>query len=369
MNYFPTYLATGKAFCNRKEELKRVIYDLKGNTPILLISPRRYGKTSLALKAFEQIQWPFTHIDLYKVLSEEDIIHFVLSGIGQLLGKIETTPKKLLLLAKEFFGSMEIKVVLKDVGLGLEFNHKKTNSIDLMIKALDKLHEIAKKHKKHVIVFLDEFQIVGEITKNSAIEAAMRESVQKATHVAYVFSGSNRHLMEQMFYDKKRPFYKLCDQIILNRINSEEYATYIQIAAKKVWGKLISEKTLNEIFILTECHPYYVNKLCSLVWQSEHLPNEKTVHEHWMQYALENKSVTERELELLTVNQRKLLALLAALGSTKEFYSREKLKDLNLSQSRTHRALKDLLEKDYVSKDKDGSYNILDPLMKMILSI
>ena len=368
MNYFPTYLATGKAFCNRKEELKRVIYDLEGNTPILLISPRRYGKTSLALKAFEHIQWPFTHIDLYKALSEEDIIRFVLAGIGKLLGKIETTPKKLLLLAKEFFGSMEIKVILEDVGLGLEFSHTKANGIDLMIKALDKLHEIAKKYKKRVIVFLDEFQIVGEIANNSAIEAALRESVQKSTQVTYVFSGSNRHLMEQMFYDKKRPFYKLCDQITLNRINSEEYATYIQIAAKKTWGKLISEKALNEIFVLTECHPYYVNKLCSLVWQSEHLPNEKMIYECWMQYALENKSVTERELELLTVNQRRLLMLLA-LGATKELYSKEKLKDLNLSQSSAHRALKDLLEKDYVYKDRDGSYNILDPLMKIILSI
>ena len=113
MNYFPTYLALGGAFCNRKEELKRILYDLNGNTPILLISPRRYGKTSLALKAFEQIKWSYAHVDLYKALSEEDIVKYILNGIGQLLGKIESTPKKLMLLAGEFFSSLHIKVVIE----------------------------------------------------------------------------------------------------------------------------------------------------------------------------------------------------------------------------------------------------------------
>src|SRR5580658_1323635 len=111
MNYFPTYLALGEAFCNRKEELKRISFDLKGNTPILLISPRRYGKTSLALKSFEQIKWPYAHIDLYKALSEEEIERFILQGIGELLGKIESAPKKLLHLAGDFFASLQVKVV------------------------------------------------------------------------------------------------------------------------------------------------------------------------------------------------------------------------------------------------------------------
>src|SRR5580658_4362862 len=116
MNYFPTYLALGEAFCNRKEELKRISFDLKGNIPILLISPRRYGKTSLALKSFEQIKWAYTHIDLYKALSEEDIEKFILHGSGQLLGKLESAPKQLLRVASDFFASMQIKVILEKTG-------------------------------------------------------------------------------------------------------------------------------------------------------------------------------------------------------------------------------------------------------------
>ena len=74
--YFPTYLATGNAFCNREEELKRIVYDLKNGIPVLLMSPRRYGKKSLAIKAFEQLKYPYVNIDLYKAFSESDIARF-----------------------------------------------------------------------------------------------------------------------------------------------------------------------------------------------------------------------------------------------------------------------------------------------------
>ena len=67
--YFPTYLAIGNAFCNRTEELKRILYDLKKGIPVLLISPRRYGKTSLAMRAFEKLKYTYAHIDLYKAFT------------------------------------------------------------------------------------------------------------------------------------------------------------------------------------------------------------------------------------------------------------------------------------------------------------
>ncbi|MBX3708985.1 MAG: ATP-binding protein [Gammaproteobacteria bacterium] len=368
MNYFPTYLALGEAFCNRKEELKRISYNLKDNTPILLISPRRYGKTSLALKSFEQIKWPYAYIDLYKALSEEDIERFILQGIGQLLGKIESAPKKLLHLAGDFFASLQIKVVVEKAGIQLEFNQNKLAATDIILKSLEKLHDLAKKKEKRVILFLDEFQIVGEVTHHHAIEAAIREAAQKSSHIAYVFSGSNRHLMEQMFYDRKRPFYKLCDQIKLDRINSSEYEKYIQRAAQKKWNKKLAQKTLDIIFSLTELHPYYLNKLCSLLWQLEKLPTENESSMIWQQFVFENKSTVERELDLLSINQRKLLIFLATNKKTDELFSKKMTKIMNLTSSSVQRAIEPLLEKDYVFIDPNKFYRILDPLIKAVLS-
>ena len=105
MNYFPVSLATGKAFCNRAVELDKIHYNLTNQISTLLVSPRRYGKTSLALQAFEKIKWPYAHIDLYKAVSEDDIARFILNGIGKLLGMIENTPSKLIKTATEFFSN------------------------------------------------------------------------------------------------------------------------------------------------------------------------------------------------------------------------------------------------------------------------
>jgi AAA+ ATPase superfamily predicted ATPase len=368
MNYFPTYLAMGEAFCNRKDELKRLIYDMEGNTPVLLISPRRYGKTSLALKALENLRWPFSHIDLYQALSEEDIAKFILNGIGQLLGKIETTPKKLLSLASDFFAGLHVKVILEQSGIAIEFNQNKQETISIILKSLEKLHDLAKKKDKRVILFLDEFQVVGEVTNNNRIEAAIREAAQKSTNVAYVFSGSNRHLMEQIFYDKKRPFYKLCDFIKLERIHETDYTKYIQNAAKKKWKVELSDNALTQIFDLAERHPHYINKLCSLLWLEEKAPTNKKVLAAWHSFTLESKSITERELALLSINQRKLLITLANHESTNKIFSKHMAQQLNLTASSIQRALEPLIDKDYVYIDSDGFYKILDPLIKSVLS-
>ncbi len=367
MNPFPTTLASGEAFCNRKHELKRLQYNFTHKIPTLLVSPRRYGKTSLALKAFEQIKWPYAHIDLYKALSEEDIARFLLTGIGQLLGKIEKTPKKLIKVATEFFAGFQLKLAIEKIGLSVEFARKNKKPVDTILSALEKLDAYAKKIKVNVIIFLDEFQIVSEVAKNTAVEAAIREAVQKASHVTYVFSGSNRHLIEEMFNDKKRPFYKLCDTITLGRIEENDYKTYINKAAKKQWRQELKENVLETIFKLTERHSYYVNKLCSLLCQKTGVPIENDVEYCWSEYVAESKSSIERELSLLTLNQRRLLIHLSNEEGIIEPFSKQYTQEWDISATSSHRAMQSLLEKDYILVDSKGQYCVLDPLIKKVL--
>ncbi len=367
MNYFPTSLATGKAFCNRKMELKRILYNFSNIAPTLLISPRRYGKTSVALKAITETKLPYAHVDLYKALSEEDIVHYILNGIGRLLGQIEATPQKLMIVAAEFFSGFQLKFILEQYGLAVEFGQKKKKSVDLILIALEKLDSYAGKKKKKVIIFLDEFQVLAEIINNNSIEASLREAVQKAKNINYIFSGSNRHLIETLFNDKKRPFYNLCDTITLNRINASDYKPYIINAALESWNKTLPDSILDTLFNLTELHPYYVNKLCSLVWQNQEIPKEQDIETAWNNYALENKSGIERELSLLKLNQKKILVYLSNEEGVKEPFSKKYANEWNMSTSSIHRAMELLLEKDYVFVDSHGNYKILDPLIKSIL--
>jgi uncharacterized protein len=370
MNYFPTYLALDKAFCNRKKELQKLFYNIENTNPSLVISPRRYGKTSLIINALTCLKLSYIWIDFYKALTKEDIEIFILNGIGKLLGQLETTPKKLMNLANEFFASMQIRVVLSNNGIALDFSKrtKKTTNVSMILDALEKLQNLASQKKKKVVLFFDEFQVIGEISKDYSIEAVVREAAQKSRNVVYIFSGSNRHLMEQMFYDKKRPFYKLCDLITLERISSKDYQEYIQKAAFRRWGMSLDQEIIDIVFFITERHAYYVNKLCSLLWQGDCLPNKTDVNKTWEKFVLENKSLTERELELLSVNQRKFLIALANRSDIKEPYSKDIVMSLDLPLSSISRALSGLIAKDYVYISNAGIYKILDPLIRSVLS-
>lgn len=369
MNYFPTYLAIGGAFCNRKPELKKLFYNIENATPSLIISPRRYGKTSLVFNALAKLKLPFSCVDFYKALSKDDIEIFILNGIGKLLGQLETTPTKLRHIANEFFSNMQIKIVVLNTGITLDFSNrtKKITPVSVILEALEKLQNLAAKKNKKVILFLDEFQVVGEVTEDYSLEAVIREAAQKSPNVAYIFSGSNRHLMEEMFYDKKRPFYKLCDLITIDRISAEEYEEYIQKAASERWNKKLSQDLMDAIFFLTERHAYYVNRLCSLLWQND-FPSKEDIDAVWKKLVLEGRSIIEREVELLNLNQRRVLLRLATQGEIKEPYGKDFTIGLNLSVSSTARALSGLIKKDYVYISKDGIYRVLDPLVRSVLS-
>lgn len=367
MNYFPTYLAFGKAFCNREQETKRLLNNIESQVPTLIMSPRRYGKTSLALNSLKKLKQAYTHIDFYKELSEEGIEKAIMNGIGGLIGKLELRPKQLLKLASDFFADMEIKVVFEKAGLSLDFTRTKKSHSGNISLALEKLQSLAQKKRQKVVLFMDEFQVVGEITKNHSIEAAIRHMAQQPNNISYIFSGSNRRLLYEMFYDKKRPFYKLCDSIILDRISKYDYEQHLQKISLETWRKKLSDVMLNQIISITERHPYYINKLCSLIWLNDY-PTENSVNNLWHEYVLENQSVTQRELELMSVNQRKLLIYLARNEATKEPYSVEFIKQLNMSSGSLSQALSTLIKRDYVYIDKEGYYQILDPLIKYVLN-
>ncbi len=368
INYFPVSLAEGAAFCNRTVELKRLHYNLEHNISTLLVSPRRYGKTSLALQAMRKLSWPFVHIDLYKALNEEDIAHFVLNGVGQLLASMESTPEKLIKIATEFFSGFQLKFAIEKMGLSVEFNRQERRPVDIILAALERIDNFLVNKKQQAIIFLDEFQVLAEVAPNHSIEAAIREAVQKSKAIRYVFSGSQRHLIESMFNDRNRPFYNLCDQMTIQRISNEHYQNYINKAAQVHWQCALDEAVIHEVLTLTENHSYFLNKLCSLLWQQEQLPTRKDVEETWQIYTLENQSRVEQEISLLTTNQRKLLINLAKAQKVKEPTSKHWALQWQMSSTSIHRSLEALLLKDYAFIDEQQQYRVLDPLLKAVLS-
>ncbi len=368
-DHFPLGLATGETFCNREQERHHLLSNIRQGKPTLIVSPRRYGKTSLVLQSIQESKLPYAHMDFFAEINQKDIVKSILKAIGIIIGKITSTPQRALNTIKEFFAGVQIKFAVDVPGISIEFDLEQQDIKDHLKTILEKFDALLTKLKKPVILFFDEFQRLGQITDDHSIEGILRHMAQKSKYIVFIFSGSNRHLLNQMFDDRRRPFYKLCDRIILERITPAHYEKHIQAAAHTKWRKKLAVSVIEKITTVTECHPYYVNLLCSRLWLMTKSPSEEDVLACWIRLATEEKSQMASELDLLSDNQRNLLITLAKVGATKSLQSRGFVSRSELPTSSIAQSLAVLEEHDYIYRDQEGYYHLVDPLLRKIVNL
>ncbi|MBY0544576.1 MAG: hypothetical protein K2Q14_03385, partial [Gammaproteobacteria bacterium] len=239
---------------------------------------------------------------------------------------------------------------------------------ETIMKLLMSLDTAAKEMDKHVIFVIDEFQQIAMLEESHSLEASIRHAVERSKNVFYIFSGRNRTLLEDMFKNKTRPLYHLCDEMKLDRIASEYYEPFIRKASLKTWTNPLSNESIDMILYLTDRHPYYVNRLCRMLWDSHSLPDEDIVQSIWLQYVESQKNDWVSEmLSQLTINQRAVLAGLAK-SSERELQGKHFANKLEMSSSSIQRTLSVLLKKDWVYKDIDGYYHVLNPVIKTVFA-
>lgn len=368
LDQFPLSIASGEAFCNRLDETARLKLCIEQRRPVLLVSPRRYGKTSLALHAIHQTKLPFAHIDFFSAVDEQDIERAILNGIGKLIGSMESLPKKALSLAAEIFEGSRIRAVLSKVGVTIEVENRREKPTNTILDVLDRLEKLAEKTNNKLVLFFDEFQCLGEVAPDHGMEGVLRQVAQLTKSISFIFSGSNRHLLNQLFEDRKRPFYKLCERITLDRIAEPDYARHIQNTAIKKWGSNLDEETLRSLFSHSERHPYYLNLLCSRMVYAKLKPSRSTIDDLWNKYVMEERSNVGAEVELLSKNQKKLLTVLSRTNGTYFPLGSDFIQSAKMSKATVDQSLTFLERHDYISKAQDGFVSVLDPLIKAALS-
>jgi hypothetical protein len=365
MDYFPQSLASGKSFCNRVREQAELLENIQASRATLIASPRRYGKTSLAMQCIAKSKLPYAHFDFLSAVSTHDVERIIMSGVGKLLSRIEKGPRKVLKLATDFFAGLSIKLSSDALGLSVDIQRKEQDPAANILSVLERVDKLAEKYKVKIVLLFDEFQRVYEVSDDYAIESVIRQVAQSSHNLSFIFSGSNRHLLDLMFSDKNRPFYKLCDRMALARISCKDYKKYICSVAKKT-GHTIDQDAIEMMFKLTERHPYYMNMLCHRVWRHEHIKIEG-VQRAWADYAFEERSQVASDLDSLSLRQRKLLAALAREGGVISPRSSDFQKKSGIASTTIKQALEYLLRNDYVYKPHDQAYQVLDPLIRYIL--
>lgn len=365
---FPLGKAYGKAFCNREEETTRLVGNIQSCKHTLLIAPRRYGKSSLAERAIAKSKIPFIKVNFHLCTSEEEIAQLVLNSVIKLTGIAIGPIEKLMASVKKCLSNLEPSLSFGSDIASLKLTPKRHANYSVIIsEALMLVESLLREKKKRAVLFLDEFQEIDHISKHRGAEGAFRTAAQEMQRLSIIFSGSIRSLLLSMFEDENRPLYKLCRKIKLSRISANDYEKHIQKIAMDTWHSKLDKEVFAKIMELANRHPYYVNYLCDGVWEiCKKSPRIVDVEKAWNMVVLEEWSDALKELSDLPLGQRRLLKYIANYDA-KNIQSQETSAQLSMAVSSIATSLNSLIEKDYIEKDVDVGYRVINPLLLAVL--
>jgi uncharacterized protein len=369
--YFPRGIANGNAFCNREKERKKLINNIKSRQHVLIMSPRRYGKTSLVKYAVNETKAIIGEADLFVAVDAKHIEHQIITAVKNIISQINTPVEQALEILRQFFIKISAKWTVGTQGINIALIPEKDHDPAIVIKeALQALDNLLEKKNIYAVFFLDEMQEIGEVAEGKGIEGAIRHVAQQTKKISFVFSGSNRHLLAKMFYDKARPLYKLCDRMILDRIDKQAYQAHIGKYIQQKWNADLTNEAFETLINLTERHPFYVNCLCRRLFETntQNPPNDSEIKSYWDSIVNEEKQELAREISVLSAGQRKILVAIAS-GENKGLTGKKFLHKVNMTGSSVSQAIKILEEGDYLEKQEDGTVRFIDPLLASALRI
>lgn len=356
-------------FCDRERETEELIHNITNGRNTTLISPRRLGKTGLIFRVFEEIDQrhlPFETIyaDISDTLSLREFIKVLSDAVVAKLKK----PQRI----SAFFQSLKsVRPVLElDPMTGspqLSFTFANTNQMqDTLTDVLTYLES----YPKMIVVAIDEFQQIREY-EGINMEAILRKHIQNLHNVRFIFCGSKKHTMTDMFTNAKKPFYESTSFCYLAKLQVNVYASFIRKHFESA-GKSIDDESLDYILKWTRIHTYYTQRLCNEVFSLSSDKVNSAVVMTSIQAIL--NSERERFLEirqLITRSQWKMLGAIAKEGSVSQITSSGFLSKYGISSGPAAlRNIQALTEKELVmvTNDESGtSYSVYNVFLSRYL--
>lgn len=358
------------AFVNREAEIARLVTDLASGQKVFLISPRRYGKSSLVRQAFGTLARRRIATLEFTVSSFSSYVAF-LEGYAQAVLALETRILRTPSILRELFSH-----ATPEVRTGRETPARGTLAFPTVRTARDaaRLAEdvfalpgrLAERLNRRLAIALDEFQAILAFD-GGAVEQALRAAVQNQRSVGYVFAGSEPSLMEEMV-GPKRPFYKAGPVMRLAKIDSEVFARFLDSAFRR--SGFTPESGMGAAIVdLAGNLPYDVQRLAHETWDDVATTRRRRVtlndlHATLHRLLAEQDTLFDAMWQRLTLAQRAALrAVVLEHGSNlmaAETRDRYRLGGASSVQA----SLAALLRDDLIARDVDGRYRVVDSLMR-----
>ncbi len=358
-------------FCNRKQELQFLKNRILNNQSVWLYSPRRYGKSSLLLKAFEEITGVKTiYFDLYNILTLSDFAKGFSKVISSELFDWKQDIRKIAQSVGQYFTGLSPSITLDEIG-NPTFSLEKSSIEEKadIGKILSIPEKIGMQKNSQICIAFDEFQEYKRI--DPFLVNQMRSIFQTQKMVSYIFMGSKQSLMQSIFSDPNSPFYEFGEKMTINPIIKKDWLEFISNKFKQTNLK-ITKKTMDEILEISKGHPHYTQYFSSVVWNlinEGEDQNTPLFSKQWLERIIDSQSdIFQNILDQLTNNQRKVLMALST-SDTIQLYGKATADAFNFpSDSTLNESIKGLMKKDIIIK-KNSFYQIVNPIMREWLKI
>ena len=303
------------------------------------------------------------YVDLFPISSEQDFISRFSSGILKGIGR-GVDPRSLGDRTANLFKRLTPSIEVKPEGYALSVKFDQTAEGGLLLDDLmEGLYAYVKRKRLKACIALDEFQEITELPESKKIEGILRSHIQFHKGITYFYVGSRRRILNDMFLNKSRPFYKSAFSYILKEIAKEAFVSYIGKRFKDT-GKTCPKEIAEEMYDMIKGYPYYVQKLASISWDMCEKKCDSKVLETAHRVLVNMETIDfEGIWSGLTLIQKAVLKAIAKEPTTSP-YGREFLERHRLSIGGTQRAMKALFSKDLIEQDDKNIYKLTDPVME-----
>lgn len=358
---------SGEAFTDRENETAKLVSNFQYGVNTFIVSPRRWGKTSLVKKVkglAESEKLKIVYVDVQQCRCKEDFCERFASAV---LSQTATKVNEWLENAKTFLGRFSFGInaspdPTNEMSLKINLSPKERSLEDL----LQLPEKIANRKGFRVVICIDEFQQIGSYPETMQFQTELRSVWQHHELTSYCLFGSRKHMMEALFDDVSKPFYKFGDIIYLQRIPTEYWVKYIT-GKFQIAEKIITKKQAAWIVAQVDGHSSYVQQLSWYVFQrTETKVTESILTDALRELIAQCSDLFESKTENLTAYQMNFLKAISN-GVTSGFSSTKVIQEYRLGSSANVSIIKKaLIEKDLIVKE-DEKLKLADPVLGLWL--
>lgn len=356
-------IAEKENFTNRKTEQEMLYQNFTSLVNTIIISPRRWGKTSLVNQVVKRIEQNKSilvcQVDIFNCRTEEQFYQAYATAV---LKANSTIWEEFIAAARKYLGRFLPTVTLNDMGqtheltFGLNFKENKMTFDEI----LELPHNICQDTGKKMVVCIDEFQNINEYDDPLAFQRKLRSHWQRHTDICYCLYGSKRHMLLDIFNSYNMPFYKFGNIMFLQKIEREEWISFIQRRFSES-GKNISQECCGLIADRMKNHPYYTQQLSQQTWLrtgSEATP--EIIDQAFLDIIGQLSLLFANMIDSLTPKQ--INFLIAVANGVTNFSSKEVLTKYQLGTSANIKNLKKVAtEKDLIDTLPGNKIELQDP--------